>query len=83
MVGLLLFEQIGRKVYLTDTGRELYQTCRGILEHLSQFKIIAVDMKGMKAGKLRLAVVITAKYFTQIGIDMNQLIWVTQEHPDA
>jgi len=64
VVGLPLFEQIGKKMYLTDAGRELYRTCRGILEHLSQFEMIAADMKGMKAGKLRLAVVTTAKYFT-------------------
>jgi len=63
VVGLPLFEQIGKKMYLTDAGRELYRTCRGILEHLSQFEMIAADMKGVKAGKLRLAVVTTAKYF--------------------
>jgi len=63
VVGLPLFEQIGKKMYLTDAGRELYRTCRGIFEHLSQFEMIVADMKGMKAGKLRLAVVTTAKYF--------------------
>lgn len=63
VVGLPLFEQIGKKMYLTDAGRELYRTCRGIFEHLSQFEMIAADMKGMKAGKLRLAAVTTAKYF--------------------
>ena len=64
VVGLPLFEKIGKKMYLTDAGRELYRTCRGILEQLSQFEMIAADMKGMKTGKLRLAVVTTAKYFT-------------------
>lgn len=62
-VGLPLFEQVGKKIYLTDAGRELHQTCRGIFEHLTQFEMIAADMKGLKAGKLRLAVVTTAKYF--------------------
>ena len=62
-VGLPLFEQIGRKMYLTDAGRETYRTCRNIFEHLSQLEMIAADMKGMKVGKLRLSVVTTAKYF--------------------
>jgi len=63
-IGLPLFEQIGKKIYLTDAGKELYQTCLGIFEHFSRFEMIASDMKGMKSGKLRLAVVTTAKYFT-------------------
>lgn len=62
-IGLPLFEQIGKKMHLTDAGRELHQTCRGIFEHLSRFEMVAADMKGLKTGKLRLAVVTTAKYF--------------------
>ena len=62
-VGLPLFEQVGKKMYLTDAGRELHQTCRGIFEHLAHFEMVTADMKGLKTGKLRLAVVTTAKYF--------------------
>ncbi len=62
-IGLPLFEQIGKKMYLTEAGRELHQACHGIFEHLSQFEMIAADMKGLKAGKLRLGVVTTAEYF--------------------
>lgn len=62
-VGLPLFEQVGKKMYLTDAGRELQQTCRGIFEHLAHFEMVTADMKGLKTGKLRLAVVTTAKYF--------------------
>lgn len=62
-VGMPLFEQIGKKIYLTDAGHELHQTCRGIAEHLSNFEMIVANMKGLKTGKLRLAVVTTAKYF--------------------
>ncbi len=62
-VGMPLFEQVGKKIYLTDIGHELHRTCRGISEHLSNFEMIAADMKGLKQGKLRLAVVTTAKYF--------------------
>jgi DNA-binding transcriptional LysR family regulator len=62
-VGMPLFEQVGKKIYLTDIGHELHRTCRGISEHLSNFEMIAANMKGLKTGKLRLAVVTTAKYF--------------------
>lgn len=62
-VGMPLFEQVGKKIYLTDIGHELHRTCRGISEHLDNFEMIAADMKGLKKGKLRLAVVTTAKYF--------------------
>ena len=62
-IGLPLFEQIGKKMFLTNAGRELHKACHGIFEHLSQFEMVAADMKGLKAGKLRLAVVTTAKYF--------------------
>lgn len=63
-VGLPLFEQIGKKIYLTDAGRELHQTCRGIFEHFSHFEMAVADMKGLKKGTIKLAVVTTAKYFT-------------------
>jgi DNA-binding transcriptional LysR family regulator len=62
-VGMPLFEQVGKKIYLTDIGHELHRTCCGISEHLANFEMIAADMKGLKKGKLRLAVVTTAKYF--------------------
>ena len=62
-VGLPLFEQIGKKIYLTDAGRELQQTCGGIFEHFSRFEMAIADMKGLKKGTIRLAVVTTAKYF--------------------
>ena len=63
IVGQPLLEQIGKRVYLTDTGRELLKVCRDIFESLSHFEMLVSDMKGVKAGKLRLAVITTAKYF--------------------
>lgn len=61
-VGLPLFEQVGKRLYLTDAGKELYTTCQEIFERLTQFEIAIADMKGLKQGSLRLAVVTTAKY---------------------
>lgn len=62
-VGLPLFEQVGKKVHLTDTGRALHTTCREIFGHFSRFEMMVADMKGLKQGTLKLAVVTTAKYF--------------------
>jgi DNA-binding transcriptional LysR family regulator len=61
-VGLPLFEQVGKKLYLTSAGKELYATCQGIFERLNQFEMAIADMKGLKQGQLRIAVVTTAKY---------------------
>lgn len=62
-VGLPLFEQLGKRIHLTDAGHALLATCREISEQLSRFEMTVSDMKGLKKGRLRLAVVTTAKYF--------------------
>jgi len=62
-VGLPLFEQIGKQLYLTQAGRELSATCHDIFKQLDNFEMKVADLKGMKQGQLRLAVVTTAKYF--------------------
>jgi DNA-binding transcriptional LysR family regulator len=62
-VGLPLFEQVGKKVFLTDAGHALHKTCREIFKHFSHFEMAVADLKGLKQGTLRLAVVTTAKYF--------------------
>lgn len=63
IVGQPLLEQIGKRVYLTDTGRELLKVCRDFFEGLDRFEMLVSDMKGVKAGKLRLSIITTAKYF--------------------
>ncbi|GAB4237573.1 MAG: LysR family transcriptional regulator [Stanieria sp.] len=62
-VGLPLFEQIGKSLYLTDAGKELLATCQDIFERLDNFEMKIADLKGTKQGQLRLAVITTAKYF--------------------
>jgi len=63
IVGQPLLEQIGKRIFLTDAGRELLRVCRDIFESLDRFEMLMSDMKGVKTGKLRLAVITTAKYF--------------------
>ncbi|PSB67502.1 LysR family transcriptional regulator, partial [filamentous cyanobacterium CCP1] len=62
-IGLPLFEQVGKRLYLTDAGRELFSTCQDIFQQLEQLEMTIADLKGMKQGKLRLAVITTTKYF--------------------
>ena len=62
-IGLPLFEQIGKSLYLTDAGKELLATCQNIFEKLDNFEMKVADLKGTKQGQLKLAVITTAKYF--------------------
>ncbi len=62
-VGLPLLEQIGKRLYLTEAGKELLATCQDIFARLENFEMKIADFKGTKQGNLSLAVVTTAKYF--------------------
>ncbi len=62
-VGTPLFEQIGKKLYLTEAGQELFKTCRQIFEQLALFEMKVADLQGMKSGRLKLATITTTKYF--------------------
>ncbi len=63
LIGQPLLEQVGKKIYLTDIGQELLKVCDEIFEGLDRFEMLVSDAKGVKAGKLRLSVITTAKYF--------------------
>ena len=62
-VGLPLFEVIGRRVHLTDAGRDLAATARAIVDTWESFGQRINAMHGLTRGRLRVAVVSTAKYF--------------------
>lgn len=62
-LGVSLFEQMGKKIYLTAAGKELYETCRDVFERLASFEGKLEELRGEVAGPLNLAAVTTAKYF--------------------
>jgi LysR family transcriptional regulator, low CO2-responsive transcriptional regulator len=62
-IGVPLFEQIGKKLYLTESGQELLLTCREIFDRLARFEMKVADFQGMKRGKLKLSTITTTKYF--------------------
>ena len=62
-IGLPLYEVIGKKIYLTDIGKELAATARTMMDEWTAFIQLADQSKGLSRGQLRVAVVSTAKYF--------------------
>ncbi len=62
-IGMPLFEHIGRKLYLTETGEELLATCQDIFDRLDLFEMKLAALQGAKRGQLRLGVITTTKYF--------------------
>jgi DNA-binding transcriptional LysR family regulator len=62
-IELPLLEQIGKKVFLTEAGQELYATCADWLETWGRFEQSIANLKGLKQGRLKIATVTTAKYF--------------------
>jgi DNA-binding transcriptional LysR family regulator len=62
-VELPLLEQLGKKVFLTEAGQKLYATCADWLDTWGRFEQTVADLKGLKQGRLSIAVVTTTKYF--------------------
>ena len=62
-VGLPLFEQIGKRIYLTEAGHRLHASCEEVFRTLSNLENALADMRGLDSGHLRLAVSTAAKYF--------------------
>lgn len=62
-VGLPLYEQIGRQLHLTPAGEALVATARAMNDEWSVFEQRIAALKGLTEGRLRVAVVSTAKYF--------------------
>ncbi|MEQ1556313.1 MAG: LysR family transcriptional regulator [Gallionella sp.] len=75
-VGLALFEQMGKKIFLTEAGRELFHYARNIAQQLVEMEAMFDEMKGLGQGKLTLSVVNTANYFTP-----QLLATFCQRHP--
>lgn len=62
-VGTPLLEMVGKKVQLTDAGRELAQASREIFGTLDRFTMAVAERQGLKRGRLRLVAITTASYF--------------------
>jgi len=61
--GISLFEQIGKKIYLTEAGREMFHYSRSIAQQLVEIEEVLEQLKGVSRGHLTIAVASTANYF--------------------
>ena len=75
-IGLPLFEQMGKKIFLTEAGRELFHYARNIAQQITEMESVFDEMKGVGQGKFTLSVVNTANYFTP-----QLLATFCQRHP--
>ena len=57
-----LTEVIGRKIYITDFGIELYRIAGKVLQEMDAIRYRASGFKGILSGKLSISVVSTGKY---------------------
>ena len=62
-IGLPLFEQVGKKIFLTPVGEEVSATANQVVALLKDLSRTVVDMKGKVAGPLKVAVITSAKFF--------------------
>jgi LysR family transcriptional regulator, low CO2-responsive transcriptional regulator len=62
-LGLVLFERLGRKIYLTEAGKEIYRLSREITIKLEETALLVDEMKGSDGGHLVVSVASTVQYF--------------------
>ena len=62
-LGLALFEQLGKRIHLTEAGQEVLGYARGITQQLDELEAVLNRIKGLAGGKLRISVATTANYF--------------------
>jgi len=62
-ISMPLYNQINKKMVFTDAGLEVVKTATEVLDSFSQLDMALSDMRDLKSGTLRLAVVTTSKYF--------------------
>lgn len=61
-VGMPLFEQVGKRVYLTDAGRTLYAACTDVFAALSQVEHAFAELRDVESGQLRIAAGTSASF---------------------
>lgn len=63
IVGVPLIEQVGKKIKLTEDGRELAQASREVFAILDRFTMSVAQRQGLQKGQLKLMAITTASYF--------------------
>ena len=62
-LGAPLFEQLGKRIHLTEAGQEVLGYARSITQQLDELEGVLNRLKGLGGGRLRISVASTANYF--------------------
>lgn len=62
-VGMPLFDKIGKKMYLTEAGRQIERTAHEVLGAIKNAQDSLAGLAGLRSGLVSVALVSTAKYF--------------------
>jgi DNA-binding transcriptional LysR family regulator len=76
--GMPLFDQIGKKIHLTDAGRALYRHAQDILAQVREAQLELEEMRGVRRGQLNITIASTANYFAP-----KLLAAFCQRHPEV
>jgi len=63
LVGLPLFERIGRRTYLTPAGNEMLECAQAVAQRLKEAEDAIAQLKGVTGGRLDVAVISAGDYF--------------------
>ena len=78
LAGLPLFERVGRGIRLTQAGEELLSHARVVMRALQDAEDAFAALRGLKAGRIAIAAVSTAKYFAP-----KLLALFSKRHPEV
>ncbi len=62
-VGAPLHEQIGKRLYLTETGQLVYAAAQDVFHRIEQLSADLAAGQALERGSLRLSIITTAQYF--------------------
>jgi LysR family transcriptional regulator, low CO2-responsive transcriptional regulator len=62
-IGMPLFDQLGKQLYLTAAGKEVLAASTSISQQFADLEIALDELKGLKQGRINLVASTTAKYF--------------------
>jgi DNA-binding transcriptional LysR family regulator len=61
-----LFEHLGKKIFLTEMGKEVYHYSRSVLQQIDELQGVLNSLKGLGKGRLKISVASTANYFIPV-----------------
>jgi DNA-binding transcriptional LysR family regulator len=62
-VGMPLYDQVGKQIQFTEAGEKLVAAAEDVFARVNLLDMELAELKGLKAGTLKISVVTTAKYF--------------------